>query len=112
MSPSSPDSKLPPPSEFVAILPGFEASAAVDAAEAIRREIATTTFLATPGGDGRPALHLKGAFSASIGVASYRDCGFDPAPEDWRVRQRDFIEVADRAMYRAKAEGRDRVCLG
>lgn len=98
--------------EFVAILPGFDASAAVAAAEAIRQEIAATTFLATPGGDGRPALHLKGVFSASIGVASYRDCGFSPAPGDWRVRQRDFIEVADQAMYRAKAEGRDLVCLG
>ena len=99
--------------EFVAILPGLTASEAVATAESVRGAIAATTFLSEPGEDGRPALHLKGAFSASIGVASYRECGFpEGPPADWRVRQRDFIEVADQAMYRAKAEGRDRVCLG
>lgn len=99
--------------EFVAILPGIGGAEAVELAETIRQEIAETVFLAEPGEDGRPALRLRGAFSASIGVASYRDCGFaDGAPADWRVRQRDFIEVADQAMYRAKALGRDRVCLG
>lgn len=102
--------------EFVVVLPGSGSSEAVAVAEAIRTAIAETTFLAEPGEDGRPALNLKGAFSASIGVASYRDCAFADAPghspTDWRVRQRDFIEVADQAMYRAKALGRDRVCLG
>jgi diguanylate cyclase (GGDEF)-like protein len=99
--------------EFVAILPGLTASEAVATAESVRGAIAATTFLSEPGEDGRPALHLKGAFSASIGIASYRECGFpEGPPADWRVRQRDFIEIADQAMYRAKAEGRDRVCLG
>lgn len=99
--------------EFVAILPGLGATEAVVAAEAIRNAIAATVFLDDSGEDGRPALHLHGVFSASIGVASYRDCSFPSGPPaDWRVRQRDFIEVADQAMYRAKALGRDQVFLG
>ncbi len=99
--------------EFVAILPGMDADTAAATAESIRQAIADTVFLATPGDDGRPALNLKREFSASIGVASYRDCHFaaDP-PSDWKARQRDFIHVADEAMYQAKREGKDRVCVG
>lgn len=99
--------------EYVAILPGMNRDEAAATAESVRRAIAAATFLEEPGEDGRPALSLRGAFSASIGVASYRDCRFpDGPPEDWRVRQRDFIEVADQAMYRAKALGKDQVCVG
>lgn len=99
--------------EYVAILPGMDRTEAAVTAESVRRAIAATTFLDEPGEDGRPALSLRGAFSASIGVASYRDCAFpNGPPEDWRVRQRDFIEVADQAMYHAKALGKDRVWVG
>jgi GGDEF domain-containing protein len=79
----------------------------------VRTAIAETAFFAEPGEEWRPALHLEGAFSACIGVASYRDCGFGAGPpEDRRVPQQDFVEIADQAMYWAKATGRDRVCLG
>lgn len=99
--------------EYVVILPGMNAEPAAATAESIRHAIADTVFLSEPGEDGRPALHLKREFSASIGVASYRDCHFaaDP-PSDWKTRQRDFIQVADQAMYQAKREGKDRVCVG
>lgn len=99
--------------EYVIILPGIGAQGAVAVAESIRQAIADTVFLAEPGEDGRPALRLKGQFSASIGVASYRDCPFAAEPPaDWKIRQRDFIQIADEAMYQAKRLGRDRVCLG
>lgn len=99
--------------EFVVVLPECGANEAVAVGESIRRAIAEHVFLAEAGEDGRPALALRGAFSASIGVASYRDCGFaGNPPTDWKVRQRDFIQIADGAMYEAKRLGRDRVCLG
>lgn len=99
--------------EYVVILPGADAGAGMSIAESIRQAIADAVFLAEPGEDGRPALKLKREFSASIGVASYRDCPFaaDP-PVDWKTRQRDFIQIADEAMYQAKREGKDRVCIG
>ncbi|MCH7228883.1 diguanylate cyclase [Haloferula sp. A504] len=99
--------------EYVVILPGADAAAGVATAESIRQAIADTVFLSEPGADGRPALNLKREFSASIGVASYRDCSFAThPPADWKTRQRDFIQIADEAMYRAKREGKDRVCAG
>jgi GGDEF domain-containing protein len=69
-------------------------------------------FLTEPGAEGRPALHLKGHFSASIGVASYRDCEFDEQELNLAVRRQQLIRIADEAMYRAKRRGKNQVCLG
>ncbi len=99
--------------EFVVVLPGANAESAAAVAESIRLGISDTVFLAEPGADGRPTLNLKREFSASIGVASYRDCHFAAeSPTDWKTRQRDFVHIADEAMYQAKREGKYRVCVG
>ena len=74
--------------EFVVLLPGCEPDEAVRVAERIRATLAS----ALDGADVPP-------FTVSFGVASsVHDAAFD-----------DVLELADRALLRAKAEGRDRV---
>ncbi|GAA3341722.1 hypothetical protein GCM10020358_34170 [Amorphoplanes nipponensis] len=75
--------------EFVVLLAGADAPEARSVAERVRRHLRETPIVA-----GGAAISV----TASIGVAS--------AP-DGSVRQ--LLEAADRALYRAKAEGRDRV---
>jgi len=77
--------------EFVIILPNCSRENAITVAENLREAIA-----------GRPIQKI-GQVTASIGVATYPACG-GPAssPEE-------LIERADRAMYLAKASGRNRV---
>lgn len=97
--------------EYVALLPGADAEKALSIAEAIRQAVAETTFLTEPSADGsRPALNLSGQFTASIGVASYRDCELGDAA--MAVRRQLFIRIADEAMYRAKRLGKNQVSLG
>lgn len=89
--------------EYVAVLPGADAQSGLEIAEQIRRSIAETTFL-------EGSLNLRGHFSASIGVASYRECRFED-PESLEARRQNFIRIADDAMYQAKRQGKNQVCL-
>lgn len=78
--------------EFLAVLPGATLAQAVQVAERIRRSLSS-----------RPvewegvSLHVR----ASFGVAEVADSA-EESPESLVIR-------ADRALYRAKGEGRDRV---
>lgn len=78
--------------EYVAALPGLTAAEAEPVAERIRQAIAAHHFE-------REAIVLRPGIS--IGVAAY--------PEDAATPQ-ELFEAADRAMYRAKQAGKNRVC--
>nr|WP_221383210.1 diguanylate cyclase [Actinoplanes polyasparticus] len=80
--------------EFVAILPGSTADAAVLVAERVR---ASVEALALPH-EGSP----RGVVSISVGVAGTVPEG-DQLPES-------LVEAADGALYRAKRNGRNQVC--
>ena len=82
--------------EFAVLLPGFGLAGALKMAEQLREGIEA---LAIP----NEAAPL-GRITASFGVAA-----LVPAPGQ---RQEDLIEAADLALYRAKAEGKNRVCAG
>jgi diguanylate cyclase (GGDEF)-like protein len=93
--------------EFVVILPGANLERAGETAEVLRLAIAEATFF-EPDESERGATALP-RITASIGVASYRD---HLAPGGTaRRRESTFLRLADSAMYRAKANGRNRVEL-
>jgi diguanylate cyclase (GGDEF)-like protein len=79
--------------EFVVILPETPAAAAVEVAERIRRNIKNHPFW----GRGQTPLEV----TASVGVCSDVHSVLEAHP---------LFEQADRCLYQAKAEGRDRVC--
>jgi diguanylate cyclase (GGDEF)-like protein len=78
--------------EFAILLPGTDAANARLVAERIRATLSADA-VETPRGPLR--------FTVSIGIASRRDINDDIAA---------LLKRADEAMYRAKQEGRDRVC--
>lgn len=80
--------------EFLLLLPNMPVDAALDRAEQWRAAFADTTVLV----DARPLR-----VTLSIGVASYPSHGHLP---------QELMLCADRALYRAKALGRNRVVLG
>ncbi len=87
--------------EFVAVLPETSAQAAMDVAERIRARVATLTVksLAPLADD------LEGApLSVSVGVAM-----FERGDGDTELAE--LLHAADRALYRAKADGRNQVRL-
>lgn len=81
--------------EFALLLPGTGRSDAIHTAERLRA-IVERTPLVVPGG-GRVSL------TVSVGVAL--------APEHAKGGERALLRHADQALYRAKDEGRNRVCL-
>ncbi|HKY04471.1 MAG TPA: diguanylate cyclase [Blastocatellia bacterium] len=74
--------------EFVIVLPQCGRDDAINVAERLREAIASTP------------VHKIGQVTASIGVATY--------PESAKSKE-ELVEMADRAMYLAKAAGRNRV---
>jgi diguanylate cyclase (GGDEF)-like protein len=76
--------------EFVLLLPECDHARAVQVAERVRRMLESTPLLAGRG--------LEVRLTASFGVASF--------PEDGSTAE-DLLARADRAMYRAKAAGRN-----
>jgi diguanylate cyclase (GGDEF)-like protein len=79
--------------EFVVILPETPRAGACAIAERVRERIASHTFL---GGGGAP-LHV----TVSIGVAGF--------PHPMVTGKEELIQRADRALYRAKAQGKNRI---
>jgi len=89
--------------EFVVILPGIDAEAARRLGEDLREKLATTPFVVD-----RPDYETPIYLSASLGVASLRE---HVAGSGSTQRANSLIRLADSAMYRAKAEGRNRVVM-
>ncbi|HEX2640282.1 MAG TPA: GGDEF domain-containing protein [Pyrinomonadaceae bacterium] len=83
--------------EFAAFLLDAELSQALVAAERIRSEVEKHKFTVVRRGTGSQ----KHRITISIGVSSFPDDSLDPI---------ELVEMADSALYRAKHEGRNRVC--
>jgi two-component system chemotaxis response regulator CheY len=88
--------------EFLVVLPGSHSGEACAAAERIREAISRHTLAV----DGAAV-----ALTASLGVASLTAAALGPQPannEQWLDR---LVRAADEALYQAKGEGRNQVCL-
>lgn len=79
--------------EFLLVLPGMGLQTAVERAQALRQQVAERRWLA----EGQPI-----GVTLSVGVACAHNARVAPAA---------LIDLADRALYQAKAEGRNRVCM-
>ena len=84
--------------EFAAFLLDAEIGQAMVAAERIRNEIETYEFSVVRQGK----LDEKHHVTISVGIAAFPDDSRDPI---------ELVEMADSALYRAKREGRNRVCI-
>jgi two-component system chemotaxis response regulator CheY len=82
--------------EFLIVLPGVSEVDAVSVAERIRISV-ETAMLPLPDGSAM-------RFTVSMGVASASGTKGPIVPEK-------LVQAADEALYRAKSEGRNRVCL-
>ena len=81
--------------EFMILLPETPKQVACRLAEELRRRIEENTF---PGREGLPAQRI----TISIGVAAFPEDGADAAT---------LTKKADTALYLAKGQGRNRICM-
>ncbi len=91
--------------EFTVVMPEAEAAVAEAFAEILRHKIESYNFMIRDGNGGIIRKGIK--ITVSIGVASLpNNCG--DSIEHLRDR---LIESSDKALYEAKNQGRNRVCL-
>lgn len=81
--------------EFAVVLPYADREGAPVVAERIRTAISAESFMT-------PDMKNTGKTTVSMGIAYY--------PED-AASAKELIKLADKALYRAKREGKDRVCI-
>ena len=84
--------------EFAAFLLDAEVGQAMVAAERIRKEIEQREFTVLRQGKPNETHRV----TISVGIAAFPDDSSDPI---------ELVEMADSALYRAKREGRNRVCI-
>lgn len=84
--------------EFAAFLLDAEITQALVAAERIRETVEQQEFSVIRHGKPDTTHHI----TISIGISSFPDDSSDPI---------ELVEMADSALYRAKREGRNRVCV-
>lgn len=95
--------------EYVAILPGIELDKAVEMSENVRQGICEKMFMVSDGSSDQSMITFRGVLAASIGIASLHD--HVPYLNDISQRKNLFIQMADKAMYRAKDLGKNQVCV-
>jgi diguanylate cyclase (GGDEF)-like protein len=95
--------------EFVMILPNTDLQQGIAVCEEIRRTIESASFLDREWGFSMPPLHLRGAISASLGIAQYLPEHAGDAPLEHE--KNDLLKRADAAMYRAKSLGKNQVVV-
>ena len=81
--------------EFAVVLPYADREGASVVAERIRTAISAESFAT-------PDMKNTGKVTVSMGIAHY--------PED-AASAKELIKLADKALYRAKREGKDRICI-
>lgn len=80
--------------EFCFVLPGTDHDEAARVADRIRERLGTMAFGIAAGG-------APFSVTATFGIAQWRP----------QMESKDLMEAADRALYRAKSAGRNRVCV-
>ncbi len=84
--------------EFVLVLPGMSLVQAAEVCERLRETVAQHRGFAAPSSQGRPGSALQVTISLGLAAAP----PFDPGA---------LLQSADAELYRAKREGRNRLCV-